>query len=145
MREVKKLFDDYKENISAWKVYEKQQIEDQYIPTKVTKWGVEKVSGGKIVKEDEKMANRINRANANANAIKRIKADLRPFLIALNKVSEEQKELLRSRYIKCRSVDELAEEFGLTISVARNRLKKAEQRFYRLYQNYAKEDNCGII
>ena len=139
MREVGRLFQDYKENIYALKKYEQQRIVEEAIKVGVSRTDVEKVQGGITHKEERRMTKRIDRSNSSAIAIKRIKADLRPFLLALGKVSSEQKELLRSRYIKCRSVDELAEEFGLTISVARNRLKKAEQRFYRLYQNYAKE------
>ena len=58
---------------------------------------------------------------------------------ALNKVSKEQKALLRSRYMKCRSVNEIAEEFDLSLSVTKDRLKKSEQRFYKLYQKYLQE------
>ena len=136
MREVKRLFEDYKENIIAMKKYQEQQIEEERIKIEISKWAPEKVDGGKIIKEDTKMAKRIDRADANINAINQIKADLRPFLLALNKVSKEQKALLRSRYMKCRSVNEVAGEFDLSLSVTRNRLNAAEQRFYKLYQKY---------
>ena len=106
MREVKRLFEDYKENVIALRKYEEQQIKEEYIKVQVSKWSPEKVDGGKIVKEDTKMAKRIDKANSTVIAIKRIKADLRPFLLALNKVSKEQKALLRSRYMKCRSVND---------------------------------------
>lgn len=139
MREVKRLFEDYKENVIALRKYEEQQIKEEYIKVQVSKWSPEKVDGGKIVKEDTKMAKRIDKANSTVIAIKRIKADLRPFLLALNKVSKEQKALLRSRYMKCRSVNEIAEEFDLSLSVTKDRLKKSEQRFYKLYQKYLQE------
>lgn len=138
MREVKRLFEDYKENVIALRKYEEQQIKEEYIKIQVSKWS-EKVDGGKVIKEDTKMAKRIDKANSTVIAIKRIKADLRPFLLALNKVSKEQKALLRSRYMKCRSVNEIAEEFDLSLSVTKDRLKKAEQRFYKLYQKYSEE------
>ena len=139
MREVKRLFEDYKENIIAMKKYQEQQVQVEFIKIKSAKWSPEKVDGGKVVKEDTKMARRIDRADANINAIKRIKADLRPFLLAMNKISEEQKSLLKSRYMKCRSVNEVANEFDLALSMTKDRLKKAEQRFYKLYQKYSEE------
>ena len=83
------------------------------------------------------MVKRIHRADSSINAIKRIKADLRPFLLAINKVSDEQKTLLRSRYMKCRSVYEVAEEFNLSLGATRTKLSQAEMRFYRLYQKYS--------
>lgn len=136
MRELKKIFEDYQENISAWKVYEEHSTRDEAIKVKTICYEYEKVDGGKVVKEDTKMAHRVDRLNSNANAIKRIKADLRPFLLAMSKISDEQKSLLRSRYVKCRSVNEVAKEFDLSLSIAKDRLKKAEQRFYKLYNNY---------
>ena len=137
MREVKRLFEDYKENMIAMKKYQEQQIQTEFIKVKAAKWDPEKVDGGKLIKEDTKMAKRIDRADASIHAIKRIKADLRPFLLAMNKISDEQKSLLRSRYMKCRSVNEVANEFDLSLSVTKDRLKKAEQRFYKLYQKYS--------
>lgn len=137
MREVKRLFEDYKENMIAMKKYQEQQIQTEFIKVNAAKWDPEKVDGGKLIKEDTKMAKRIDRADASINAIKRIKADLKPFLLAMSKLSEEQKLLLRSRYMKCRSVYEVANEFDLSLSVTKDRLKKAEQRFYKLYQKYS--------
>ena len=137
MREVKRLFEDYKANLIALKKYEQQKIKDEYIKIKSAKLDPEKVDGGLLVKEDTKMVKRIHRADSSINAIKRIKADLRPFLLAINKVSDEQKTLLRSRYMKCRSVNEVAKEFDLSLSVTKDRLNKAEMRFYRLYQKYS--------
>ena len=139
MREVKRLFEDYKENLISLKKYEQQKIKDEYIKIKSAKLDPEKVDGGLLVKEDTKMVKRIHRADSSINAIKRIKADLRPFLLAMSKLSEEQKSLLRSRYMKCRSVYEVANEFDLSLSITKDRLKKAEQRFYKLYQKYSEE------
>lgn len=137
MREVKRLFEDYKANLIALKKYEQQKIKDEYIKIKSAKLDPEKVDGGLLVKEDTKMVKRIHRADSSINAIKRIKADLRPFLLAINKVSDEQKTLLRSRYMKCRSVHEVAEEFNLSLGATRTKLSQAEMRFYRLYQKYS--------
>ena len=137
MREVKRLFEDYKENLISLKKYEQQKIKDEYIKIKSAKLDPEKVDGGLLVKEDTKMVKRIHRADSSINAIKRIKADLRPFLLAINKVSDEQKTLLRSRYMKCRSVHEVAEEFNLSLGATRTKLSQAEMRFYRLYQKYS--------
>ena len=137
MREVKRLFEDYKENMIAMKKYQEQQIKDEYIKIKSAKLDPEKVDGGLLVKEDTKMVKRIHRADSSINAIKRIKADLRPFLLAINKVSDEQKSLLRSRYFKCRSVNEVAKEFNLSLGATRTKLSQAEMRFYRLYQKYS--------
>ena len=137
MREVKRLFEDYKENMIAMKKYQEQQIKDEYIKIKSAKLDPEKVDGGLLVKEDTKMVKRIHRADSSINAIKRIKADLRPFLLAINKVSDEQKTLLRSRYMKCRSVYEVAEEFNLSLGATRTKLSQAEMKFYRLYQKYS--------
>ena len=139
MREVKRLFEDYKENLISLKKYEQQKIKDEYIKIKSAKLDPEKVDGGLLVKEDTKMVKRIHRADSSINAIKRIKADLRPFLLAINKVSDEQKTLLRSRYMKCRSVYEVAEEFNLSLGATRTKLSQAEMKFYRLYQKYSEE------
>lgn len=139
MREVKRLFEDYKANLIALKKYEQQQIKDQAIKVGINRIDIERVQGGILHKEEKRMTKRIDRGNASINAIKRIKADLRPFLLALNKVSKEQKALLRCRYMKCRSVNEVAKEFDLSLSVTKDRLNKAEQRFFRLYQKYLQE------
>ena len=139
MREVKRLFEDYKENIIALKRYEQQQIKEEAIKVGINRIDIERVQGGILHKEEKRMTKRIDRGNASINAIKRIKADLRPFLLALNKVSKEQKALLRCRYMKCRSVNEVAKEFDLSLSVTKDRLNKAEQRFFRLYQKYLQE------
>jgi DNA-directed RNA polymerase specialized sigma24 family protein len=135
MREVRQLFDDYTENITAIKRYEQIHIKEEIVKVKVSKFEREKVQGGAIVKEDTKLARRIDATNSNSNAIKRIKKDLKPFLEAWAKVTKEQRALLRSRYIRRKAINEVAEEFGLTLSVTKDRLSKAEKRFYRLYMN----------
>lgn len=145
MREVSRLFHDYKENIVALRKYEQQQILEETINVGVSRTDFEKVQGGILHKEEKKMTKRIDRSNSSANAIKSIKADLKPFLLSLGKITSEQRELLRSRYIDDKNVKEVAKEFQLTVSVAKNKLEKAEKRFYRLYQNYSKEDTRGII
>ena len=136
MREVKRLFEDYKENITAITRYEQNHLKEEMIKVKVSKFEEERVQGGAIIKEDTKMARRIDTASSNSNAIKRIKQDLKPFLEAWGKVTNEQRALLRSRYIRRKTMSEVAEEFGLTLSVTKDRLNKAEKRFYKLYQNY---------
>ena len=139
MREVKRLFEDYKENIIALKRYEQQQIKDQAIKVGINRIDIERVQGGILHKEEKRMTKRIDRANASINAIKRIKADLRPFLLAMHKLSKEQKELLRSRYMKSSSVYEVAKEFDLSLATTKTKLSQAETRFYRLYQKYSNE------
>ena len=139
MREVKRLFEDYKENIIALKRYEQQQIKDQAIKVGINRIDIERVQGGILHKEEKRMTKRIDRGNASINAIKRIKADLRPFLLAMHKLSKEQKELLRSRYMKSSSVYEVAKEFDLSLATTKTKLSQAETRFYRLYQKYSNE------
>ena len=136
MREVKLLFEDYKENIRAMKRYEEHNIREQMVKVRVSKFEQEKVQGGAIVKEDTKMARRIDTANANSNAIKQIKSDLEPFVIAWGKLTREHRPLLRSRYMKCRTINEVAEELDLSLSVAKSKLSNAEKRFYKLYNHY---------
>ena len=139
MREVKRLFEDYKENIIALKRYEQQQIKDQAIKVGINRIDIERVQGGILHKEEKRMTKRIDRGNASINAIKRIKADLRPFLLAMHKLSKEQKELLRSRYMKSSSVYEVAKEFDLSLATTKTKLSQAETRFYKLYQKYLQE------
>ena len=139
MREVKRLFEDYKENIIALKRYEQQQIKDQAIKVGINRIDIERVQGGILHNEEKRMTKRIDRGNASINAIKRIKADLRPFLLAMHKLSKEQKELLRSRYMKSSSVYEVAKEFDLSLATTKTKLSQAETRFYRLYQKYSNE------
>ena len=136
MREVKLLFEDYKENIRAMKRYEEHNIREQMVKVRVSKFEQEKVQGGAIVKEDTKMARRIDTANANSNAIKQIKSDLEPFVIAWGKLTREHRTLLRSRYMKCRTINEVAEELDLSLSTAKTKLSNAEKRFYKLYNHY---------
>lgn len=139
MREVKRLFEDYKENIIALKRYEQQQIKEEAIKVGINRIDIERVQGGILHKEEKRMTKRIDRGNASINAIKRIKADLRPFLLAMHKLSKEQKELLRSRYMKSSSVYEVAKEFDLSLATTKTKLSQAETRFYRLYQKYSNE------
>ena len=73
MREVKRLFEDYKENIRAIKRYEEHNIREEMVKVRVSKFKNEKVQGGTVTKEDTVMARRIDIANANSNAIKQIK------------------------------------------------------------------------
>ena len=136
MREVKRLFDDYTENVTAIRRYEQIHFKEEMIKVKVSKFEQEKVQGGAIIKEDTKMARRIDTASSNSNAIKRIKQDLKPFLESWGKLTKEQRALLRSRYMKRMTINEVAEEFKLTLSITKDRLNKAEKRFYKLYQNY---------
>lgn len=136
MREVRLLFEDYTENIAAIRRYEQIHFKEEMIKVKVSKFEREKVQGGAIVKEDTKMARRIDATNSNSNAIKRIKQDLKPFLEAWAKVTKEQRALLKSRYVRHKAINEVAEEFGLTLSVTKDRLSKAEKRFYKLYMSY---------
>lgn len=139
MREVKRLFEDYKENIRAMKRYEEHNIREEIVKVKVSKFKDEKVQGGIITKEDTVMARRIDIANSNSNAIKQIKADLEPFVVAWGKLNREHRTLLRSRYMKCRTINEIAEELNLSLSVAKGKLSKAEKRFYSLYSHYTKD------
>ena len=133
MREVKRLFEDYKENIRAMKRYEEHNIREQIVKVRVSKFEDEKVQGGTITKEDTVMARRIDIANSNSNAIKRIKRDLEPFVMAWGKLNREHRTVLRSRYMKCRTINEVAEELDLSLSVAKTKLSNAEKRFYNLY------------
>ena len=139
MREVKRLFEDYKANLIALKKYEQQQIKDQAIKVGINRIDIGRIQGGILHKEEKRMTKRIDRGNASINAIKRIKADLRPFLLAMHKLSKEQKELLRSRYMKSSSVYEVAKEFDLSLATTKTKLSQAETRFYRLYQKYSNE------
>ena len=139
MREVKRLFEDYKENITAIRRYEQIHFKEEMIKVKVSKFEREKVQGGAIVKEDTKMARRIDIANSNSNAIKQIKSDLEPFILAWGKLNREHRTLLRSRYMKCRTINEVAEELDLSLSTAKTKLSNAEKRFYKIYDHYSKE------
>lgn len=136
MREVKRLFEDYKENIRAMKRYEEHNIREQMVKVRVSKFENEKVQGGTITKEDTVMARRIDIANSNSNAIKQIKGDLEPFVMAWGKLNREHRTLLRSRYMKCRTINEVAEELDLSLSTAKTKLSNAEKRFYTLYNHY---------
>ena len=139
MREVKRLFEDYKENIRAMKRYEEHNIREEMIKVKVSKFEDEKVQGGAIVTEDTKMARRIDLANSNSNAIKQIKSDLEPFILAWGKLTREHRTLLRIRYMKSKSINEVAEELDLSLSTAKTKLSNAEKRFHKLYNHYSKD------
>ena len=139
MREVKLLFEDYKENIRAMKRYEEHNIREQMVKVRVSKFEDEKGQGGTITKEDTVMARRIDIANSNSNAIKHIKRDLEPFVMAWGKLNREHRTLLRSRYMKCRTINEVAEELDLSLSTAKTKLSNAEKRFYKLYDHYSKD------
>ena len=139
MREVKLLFEDYKENIRAMKRYEEHNIREQMVKVRVSKFEDEKVQGGTITKEDTVMARRIDIANSNSNAIKHIKRDLEPFVMAWGKLNREHRTVLRSRYMKCRTINEIAEELDLSLSTAKTKLSNAEKRFYKLYDHYSKD------
>ena len=136
MREVKRLFEDYKENIRAMKRYEEHNIREQMVKVRVSKFEDQKVQGGTITKEDSVMARRIDIANSNSNAIKQIKSDLEPFVMAWGKLNREHRTVLRSRYMKCRTINEVAEELDLSLSTAKTKLSNAEKRFYKLYSHY---------
>ena len=136
MREVKRLFEDYKENIRSMKRYEENSIREEIVKVRVSKFKDEKVQGGTITKEDTVMARRIDIANSNSNAIKQIKSDLEPFVMAWGKLNREHRTVLRSRYMKCRTINEVAEELDLSLSTAKTKLSNAEKRFYKLYSHY---------
>ena len=121
------------------KRYEEHNIREQMVKVRVSKFEDEKVQGGTITKEDTVMARRIDIANSNSNAIKQIKSDLEPFVVAWGKLTREHRTLLRSRYMKRMTINEVAEELELSLAVAKSKLSNAEKRFYKLYNHYTKD------
>lgn len=97
----------------------------------------EKVQGGMISKQDTKMANVLDKQKRTQHKIKRILSDLKPFVVTMNKISQDDKRLLTSHYIKGKSVNELAKELDLSITTTRSRFNKAEIKFLKIYKHYS--------
>lgn len=97
----------------------------------------EKVQGGKTVKKDTQMASVLDKQNRIKIKIKRISSDLKPFVITMNKISQDDKRLLTSHYIKGKSVNEIAKELDLSVTATRSRFNKAEIKFLKIYKHYS--------
>ena len=69
--------------------------------------------------------------------IKRISSDLKPFVVTMNKISQDDKRLLTSHYIKGKSVNEIAKELDLSVTATRSRFNKAEIKFLKIYKHYS--------
>lgn len=98
----------------------------------------EKVQGGKTVKKDTQMASVLDKQNRIKIKIKRISSDLKPFVVTMNKISQDDKRLLTSHYIKEKSVNEIAKELDLSVTATRSRFNKAEIKFLKIYKHYSK-------
>lgn len=136
MREVKEIFDDYKENVEALKCYKHHQAEAEVISL-ARKFDEEKVQGGKIIKQDTKMAKRIDRSNTNITAIKRLKKEIEPVKNAMERVKSSSKSdyaLLVMRYIKSYSIKTIAKHLNVSVTTVRSRLVKAEKKFIKIYE-----------
>ena len=136
MREVKRIFDDYKENIVALKCYKHHQAETEDIS--LSRWfDVEKVQGGKVIKQDNKMAKRIDRSSTHITAIKRLKKEIEPVKKAMERVKLSSKSdyaLLVMRYVKSYSVQVIAQRLNVSATTVRSRLVKAEKKFLKIYE-----------
>lgn len=97
----------------------------------------EKVQGGKTVKKDTQMAGVLDKRNRIQVKIKRISSDLKPFVVTMNKISQDDKRLLTSHYIKGKSVNEIAKELDLSVTATRSRFNKAEIKFLKMYKHYS--------
>lgn len=136
MREVKQIFDDYKENVETLKCYKHHQAEAEVISL-ARKFDEEKVQGGKIIKQDTKMAKRIDRSNTNITAIKRLKKEIEPVKNAMERVKSSSKSdyaLLVMRYIKSYSIKTIAKHLNVSVTTVRSRLVKAEKKFIKIYE-----------
>ena len=136
MREVKEIFDDYKQNKEVLKCYQKHQAGTEAIS--LARWfDGEKVQGGKVIKQDTKMVKRIDRNTSHITAIRRLKKDIEPVLLAMERVKVSSKNdyaLLIMRYVRSYSVQTMAKQMNVSVTTVRNKLLRAEKKFLRIYE-----------
>ncbi|MBP3905236.1 sigma factor-like helix-turn-helix DNA-binding protein [Turicibacter sp.] len=139
MREVKLIFEDYIISRRMLKALQNKAEEETGISLSMARPMIdEKVQGGMISKQDTKMATVLDKQKRTQHKIKRILSDLKPFVVTMNKISQDDKKLLTSHYIKRKSVNEIAKELDLSITTTRSRLNKAEMKFFKIYMHYSK-------
>lgn len=138
MKEVKLIFEDYIISRRMLKALQNKVEEETGISLSMARPMIdEKVQGGMISKQDTKMANVLDKQKRTQHKIKRILSDLKPFVVTMNKISQDDKRLLTSHYIKGKSVNELAKELDLSITTTRSRFNKAEIKFLKIYKHYS--------
>ena len=138
MREVKLIFEDYIISRRMLKALQNKVEESEIALSMARPMTDEKVQGGKTVKKDTQMASVLDKQNRIKIKIKRISSDLKPFVVTMNKISQDDKRLLTSHYIKGKSVNEIAKELDLSITTTRSRFNKAEIKFLKIYKHYSK-------
>lgn len=138
MREVKLIFEDYIISRRMLKALQNKVEESEIALSMARPMTDEKVQGGKTVKKDTQMASVLDKQNRIKIKIKRISSDLKPFVVTMNKISQDDKRLLTSHYIKGKSVNEIAKELDLSKTTTRSRLNKAEIKFLKIYKHYIK-------
>ena len=138
MREVKLIFEDYIISRRMLKALQNKVEESEIALSMARPMTDEKVQGGKTVKKDTQMAGVLDKRNRIQVKIKRISSDLKPFVVTMNKISQDDKRLLTSHYIKGKSVNEIAKELDLSKTTTRSRLNKAEIKFLKIYKHYSK-------
>ena len=137
MREVKLIFEDYIISRRMSKALQNKVEESEIALSMARPMTDEKVQGGKTVKKDTQMASVLDKQNRIKIKIKRISSDLKPFVVTMNKISQDDKRLLTSHYIKGKSVNEIAKELDLSKTTTRSRLNKAEIKFFKIYKHYS--------
>ena len=137
MREVKLIFEDYIISRRMLKALQNKVEESEIALSMARPMTDEKVQGGKTVKKDTQMASVLDKQNRIKIKIKRISSDLKPFVVTMNKISQDDKRLLTSHYIKGKSVNEIAKELDLSKTTTRSRLNKAEIKFFKIYKHYS--------
>lgn len=138
VREVKLIFEDYIISRRMLKALQNKVEESEIALSMARPMIDEKVQGGKNSKRDNKIAAILDKQNRIKIKIKRISSDLKPFVVTMNKISQDDKGLLTSHYIKGKSVNEIAKELDLSVTATRSRLNKAEIKFLKIYKHYSK-------
>ncbi|MBP3909462.1 MAG: DUF1492 domain-containing protein [Turicibacter sp.] len=139
MREVKLIFEDYIISRRMLKALQNKVEEGTEITLSMARPMLnEKVQGGKVCKQDTKMAITLDTKNRTQSKINQILRDLRPFSVTVSKTPKDDINLLTSHYIKKKSVSEIAKELDLSITTTRSRLNKAEMKFFKIYMHYSK-------
>lgn len=136
MREVKEIFDDYKQNKEVLKYYQKHQAGTEAISL-ARRFDGEKVQGGKVIKQDTKMVKRIDRNTSHITAIKRLKKDIEPVVKAMERVKLSSKNdyaLLIMRYVRSYSIQTMAKQMNVSVTTVRSKLLRAEKKFLRIYE-----------
>ena len=140
MNEVEEIIETYRINRIMIRKYSSKIAESQQIKIHNSYSKEEKVQGGKIIKADTRMANRIDYANRYSIRIREMREENEAIDKALKSMATKNIndfKLFKLYYMKRKTLNDIANEFSLSNGTIRERIRRISFHFMRLVECYS--------